>query len=180
MMKKLSLFLALIMVLTLGAGFASADAAELEPYEIVWYTLGTPAEGDALVIEEINKYLTQNFNATLKMIANGNAEHLEKLNLMVNAQQEFDICFISQDYASYVAREAFYPLTDLLNEYGKDMLAQYPQNLWDSVTINNEIYAIPVHKYSCSHYYYMFNADVASKANVDLSWINAGGTKLDK
>ena len=160
-MKKLALFLALALLMATIPTAALAEATELEPYELVWYTLGTPADGDAAVMEKINEYLTEKFNCTLRMIASGSAEHDERLNLLINGMEKFDLCFVAQDYASYVAMEAFYPLTDLLNEYGQDILAQYPQSLWDSVTIRGEIYAVPTHKYSCSHYYYMFNKGAA-------------------
>ena len=179
-MKKLALFLALALLMATIPTAALAEATELEPYELVWYTLGTPADGDAAVMEKINEYLTEKFNCTLRMIASGSAEHDERLNLLINGMEKFDLCFVAQDYASYVAMEAFYPLTDLLNEYGQDILAQYPQSLWDSVTIRGEIYAVPTHKYSCSHYYYMFNKGAAEKAGVDLSWINGDGTKMEK
>ena len=179
-MKKLALFLALALLMATIPTAALAEATELEPYELVWYTLGTPADGDAAVMEKINEYLTEKFNCTLRMIASGSAEHDERLNLLINGMEKFDLCFVAQDYASYVAMEAFYPLTDLLNEYGQDILAQYPQSLWDSVTIRGEIYAVPTHKYSCSHYYYMFNKGAADAAGVDLSWINGDGTKMEK
>ena len=179
-MKKLALFLALALLMATIPSAALAEATELAPYELVWYTLGTPADGDAAVMEAINEYLTEKFNCTLRIIASGAAEHDERLNLLINGMEKFDLCFVAQDYASYVAMEAFYSLTDLLDEYGQDILAQYPQSLWDSVTIRGEIYAVPTHKYSCSHYYYMFNKGAADAAGVDLSWINGDGTKMEK
>ena len=172
-MKKLSFLIALIMLLAIPSAMIAADASKLEPYEIVWYTLGTEREGHQAVIDKINEYLTEKFNATLKMYVNTNNDHLQKLQLLVSAREKFDICFVSGQYANYVSQEAFYPLKDLLQEHGKALLDTYPQNLWDSVTINNEIYAVPVHKYSCSHYYFIINMDAAKKAGVDTSWINA-------
>lgn len=182
-MKKISLLLVLSLLLsTLGAvALAEVDPSTLEPYEIVWYTLGTPSDDDDKVLEKINEYLTEHFNATLKMYLNDTTTHREKLNLMISAQQEFDIAFVDQDYPSFVANEAFYPLDDLLQEYGQSYLEKWPDSLWDSVTMSDgHIYAIPSHKYSCTHYYYMINKGAADAAGVDLSWIESDLTKMEK
>lgn len=176
-MKKLSLLLALALLATCLAGFtagaAEIDPSTLEPYEIKWYSLGEKAENHDIVVAEINKYLTEHFNATLDLIVNTNNDHLEKLKLLTASREAFDIAFVSTQYANYVAQEAFYPLTDLLAEYGQSLLETYPQNLWDSVTINGEIYAIPTHKFSCSHYYYCVSVTASDAVGVDTSWIGA-------
>ncbi|MDI9521087.1 MAG: ABC transporter substrate-binding protein [Bacillota bacterium] len=179
-MKKLSFLIALVMLLAIPGAMLAADASKLEPYEIVWYTLGSEREGHQAVIDKINEYLTEKFNATLKMYVNTHNDHLQKLQLLVSAREKFDICFVSGQYANYVSQEAFYPLKELLNEYGPALMETYPQNLWDSVTINGEIYAVPVHKYSCSHYYFIINMDAAKKAGVDTSWITADLNKMDR
>ncbi|NLX82204.1 MAG: ABC transporter substrate-binding protein [Clostridiales bacterium] len=180
-MKKLSLLLILTLLLSMTLGVTQAeDASKLEPYEIVWYTLGSEREDHQLVLDEINKYLTERFNATLKMHVNTNADHLTKLQLLASAREKFDICFVSGQYASYVALGSLAPLKELLEKEGKALLDTYPQNLWDSVTINGEIYAIPTHKYSCSHYYFIINMDVAKKAGVDTAWITADISKMER
>ena len=171
-MKRIALWLALAMLMTCMAGIgqaAAVDPATLKPYELVWYTLGSEAEDHQLVTDEINKILTERFNATIKMIPNSNSEHRTKLQLITAAMEPFDLCFVDTQYADYVAKEAFYPLTDLLAEYGQDMMATYPQNLWDSVTINGEIYAVPTHKYSCQHMLYNIDLDAAEAAGVDAT-----------
>ncbi|NLB39274.1 MAG: ABC transporter substrate-binding protein [Clostridiales bacterium] len=180
-MKKLSFLVAMILLLAFIPGVMLAvDASKLEPYEIVWYTLGTEREGQQAVIDKINEYLTEKFNATLKMYVNTNSDHLQKLQLLISAREKFDICFVSGQYASYVSQEAFYPLRELLKEYGPALMETFPQNLWDSVTINGEIYAVPVHKYSCSHYYFIINMDAAKKAGVDTDWNTADVSKMDR
>lgn len=184
-MKKLSLVLVLALMLTSLAGF-SANASEidpstLEPYEIVWYSLGEKADHYDTVMAEINKYLTDHFNATLKLELNTSSDHNEKLKLMINGRTEFDIAFVDANFPTYVAQEALYPLKDLLDQYGPDLLATYPQALWDSVTVNGDIYAVPTHKYSCSHYYYAISVTASDEVGVDTAWINDESlSKLEK
>ncbi|MBQ8952481.1 MAG: hypothetical protein IJ048_00030, partial [Clostridia bacterium] len=69
MKKTLSLVLALALVFTCLASFAMADIdpSTLDPYEIEWYTLGDTANSEDVVMAAINDYLTEKFNATLKM-----------------------------------------------------------------------------------------------------------------
>ena len=182
MKKTLSLILALALVFSCAISVASADVdpSTLDPYEITWYTLGTTANSEEAVSAAINEYLTEKFNATLVMYKNGNNDHLQKLQMMVAGNQDFDMAFISNQYANYVAMEAFEPLTELLGEYGQDILASYPQALWDSVTIGGEIYAIPVHKYSCNYYYYCISVTQSDAAGVDTAWINDASLNKDE
>ena len=183
-MKKVLAFVLTLAMCFSCAAFACADGAttidpaSLEPYEIVWYTLGTTANSEQAVLDEINKVMTEKFNATLVMNKNNNNDHLEKLKLLVASREDFDLAFVSNDYANYVAQEAFAPLTDLLNTYGQDILAVYPQALWDCVTINGEIYAVPTHKYSCSYYYYCISKTQSDAAGISTDWI--ADTNLDK
>ena len=173
MKKTLSLVLALALVFTCMASFAMADVdpSTLDPYEIEWYILGDTANSEDVVAAAINDYLTEKFNATLKMYKNDNNTHLEKLQMMVAAGQPYDLAFISNQYGNYVAQEAFYPLTDLLNEYGQDILAIYPQALWDCVTIGGEKYAIVTHKYSCDYFYYGISVTQSEPLGVSTDWV---------
>ena len=184
MKKLMALMLALVMCMAgmsiaVAEGAAPAvDPASLEPYEIVWYTLGSTANSEQAVLDEINKQLTEKFNATLVMNKNNNNDHLEKLKLLVAARDDFDLAFVSNEYANYVAMEAFKPLTELLNNYGQNIMATYPQALWDCVTINGEVYAVPTHKYSCSYFYYCISKTQSDQLGVSTDWI--ADPELDK
>lgn len=180
MKKILSLALALALVCTCLASVAMADVdpSKLDPYEIEWYTLGETANSEDVVTAAINDYLTEKFNATLKMYKNSNNDHLQKLQMMVAANEKYDLAFISNQYGNYVAQEAFYPLTDLLNEYGQDILAIYPKALWDCVTIGGEKYAIVTHKYSCDYFYFGVSKTQSDAVGVSTDWVT--DTSLDR
>ena len=66
-----------------SVAFADVYLSTLDPYEIEWYTLATTANSEEAVMAEINKYLTEKFNATLKMYKNSNNDHATKLQMMV-------------------------------------------------------------------------------------------------
>ncbi len=172
-MKKLALFLAMLLCLTsVSALAAEIDPSSLDPYEIVWYTVGDVAANEDAVMAEINAYLTERFNATLRFVKVKTGEIADKLQNLVAAQEKFDIIFVSGQYPQYVGMNAFYPLKDLMAEYGQAYLEKWPANLWQSVTIGGDYYAIPTHKFSCNHYYYCINVDDAKAHDVDTDWIN--------
>ena len=173
MKKTLAYVLTLALIVTCLASFAMAevDPSTLEPYEIEWYTLGETANSEDVVAAAINEYLTAKFNATLKQYKSNNSDLATKLQLMVSAGDPFDITFIDNQYAKYVALEAFYPLTDLLQEYGQDILATYPQALFDVVTIGGEMYAVVTDKKSCDYTYFCVSVTQSEAAGVDVSWV---------
>ncbi len=171
-MKKLSLLLALIMLLTGATAFAAEiDPSALEPYEIVWYTVGGESDSDESVLAAINAYLTENYNCTIKFVKGTYNETIEKLQYLTSGQAEFDLILVASEYANYVAKEAFYPLSDLIQEYGQNILKNWPEALWQAVTIDGEFYAVPTHKYSCSHYYFAISMDQAAAVGVEPTFL---------
>ena len=170
-MKKLCLLLVFVLMMAGFTAFAEIDPSTLDPYEIVWYTVGEVHEKDAEVEAAINAYLTEKFNCTLKIIKGTYNETVEKMQYLSSGQEKFDLVMIANEYANYVAKEAFYPLSDLIQEYGQDILAKWPASLWQAVTIDGEFYAVPTHKYSCSHYYFQISIDQANEAGVDVEWV---------
>ena len=171
-MKKLCLLLVFVLMMASFSAFAEIDPSSLDPYEIVWYTVGEVNDKDAEVEAAINAYLTEKFNCTLKIIKGTYSETIEKIQyLTADTKTPWDLITVDTQYANYVAKEAFYPMSDLVNEYGQDILAKWPAALWQAVTINGEYYAIPTHKYSCSHFYFAISIDQANAAGVDVEWV---------
>ncbi len=179
-MKKLSLFLALLLIfLSASTAWASEiDPSKLDPYEIVWYTVGSEESNDAHVMEKINEYLTEKFNCTLKLVRGTYKETVEKIKLLVSASEPFDLALVTADYSNFVAMQALYPLNDLLQKRGSAIMEKWPAALWQAVNMSGEVYAIPTHKFSCSHLYFAVSIDQANAVNVDTSWIH--DDKLDK
>ena len=62
-------------------------------------------------------------------------------------------------------------LTDLLPEYGKDILATVPESEWKCVTFNDRIYAIPNNKEKAQGFGIAMRTDMLEAVNYDLSTI---------
>ena len=91
------------------------------------YYPGTPQKDVALVEAEINKNGAK-IGATLKINAIDWGQWDNKLNLMISSGEKSDIIFTAawQNYTVNVAKGAFLPLNDLLDQYGQDIKKSGP------------------------------------------------------
>jgi putative aldouronate transport system substrate-binding protein len=122
--KLLCLALVLVLALTSAVGCTkpaatpAASAAPSEaPVELTWYFIGNGQQEDVkLIEEEVNKYLKDKINATLKLQCyQWGAEYDDKLKQMIASRQEFDICFTAawaNNYMQNAVKGAFVPLND--------------------------------------------------------------------
>lgn len=70
----------------------------------------------------------------------------EKLNLILMSGQEYDAIKMNYNVnllASYINNGVIQDLTDLVEEYGPNLKASFSQEVWDMVSIDGRIYAIP-------------------------------------
>ena len=70
----------------------------------------------------------------------------EKLNLILMSGQEYDAIKMNYNMnllASYIKNGVIQDLTDLVEQYGPNLKAAFPQQVWDMVSVDGRIYAIP-------------------------------------
>lgn len=173
--KKLCLLLSFVMILSLvfsacGEKKASLDM-EGEPYEIVWYHRQTPTRDQELVFEEVSKLTKERINATVTYIPFQSSEYSEKLRLAFASGEDVDICFTGTDFVQYASEDAFYPLTELLEDYGQGIKEAIPDYAWATTTVNGEIYAVPSLKDWPTHYSLWYFEEFAEKYNLDMQSI---------
>ncbi|WJH30150.1 extracellular solute-binding protein [Paenibacillus sp. CC-CFT742] len=108
---------------TQGAENGGSGENAAKPYEVTLYYPGTPQKDVALVEAEINKKMEPKIGATLKINAIDWGQWDNKLNLMISSGEKSDIIFTAawQNYTVNVAKGAFLPLNDLLDQYGQDI-----------------------------------------------------------
>lgn len=151
------------------------EEPKLQQAELIWYTfVDKKMKDEDIVFEELNKYLKEKINATLKQNIMTYDDYNAKMPVIVASGQPFDICFTAgwiNHYLPNVAKGAFAPLNDLLDQYGKDTKDFIPSALWDAVKVQGNIYAIPSYKEVGHQYGYMINNDIAKKYGYDLSQI---------
>ena len=169
MKKWLSLLIALVLCLT-ALPFAMAED---EVPVIDWYIGSEPDPDVPLVNEALNEYLVEKIGCKVNITYMSSADWEQKMGTMLSSGQDCGIVgFGSQSKSDYVIesqRGSFYPLDELLEEYGQDTYALFPDAVWDGMRINGKIYGIPSKKDNGYFISLIYNADMVEDLGIDLS-----------
>lgn len=182
-----------LLALTLGAVIASSmvltgctkDKAtsgqkdsNSKPVELVWYTIGTPQKDMEKVNEEINKYIKDKIGATVKIKQVDWGDYNQKMQVVINSGEEYDIAFTcswANDYLANARKGAFVALNDsknnLLEKYGKDTYNTVDKNFWEGAKLDGKIYAVPTNKELGVSPEWVFTKEYVDKYNIDISKI---------
>ncbi|MCP1160622.1 extracellular solute-binding protein [Bacillus infantis] len=71
--------------------------------------------------------------------------YMERLNVLMASDDLPDLIY-SPDanwFVNYVNQQALTPLTDIVEKHGKNLKKLIPEEAWEAVTVDGEIYAIP-------------------------------------
>lgn len=145
-----------------------------EPYEINWYMPSTASKDVSLVEQEINEYLKDKINATVKINCLENAQYSEKLSNMIMAGEYFDICFCANwmlDYFVNAENGAFVELDSLFDTYMPQTYELSDKACLDCARVGGKVYALPVIKESATAYGWIYRKDLAEKYDIDMSAI---------
>ncbi len=187
-MKKKRFFkaAALAVVMSLAAGMAGGcgkteTVAEEDPntvpetpYEINWYICATQQSDVASVENEINAYLKDKINATVKLNIMEQAQYSDKMLNMIQAGEYFDLCYVSNWMLNYMVTAesgAFYPLDDLFPKYMPETYELSDKDALECARVNDKIYALPTIKENASSYGWIYRKDIADKYNIDMSQV---------
>lgn len=179
MKKKLLFFLALILSIgTVLSACSSKDTASSkagkggEPYEIQWYTIGTPQKDTDKVFEEVNKYLKKEINATVKMTQIDWGDYDQKMQVIINSGEPFDIAYTNgSKYVQNAQKGAFLAIDELLNNEGKQLKEALDPTLLEGVKVDGKVYGIPSNKEAARQSVYTFNKRLVDKYNFDLTTV---------
>lgn len=174
MRKLLLLLLVIAMAVPAFASLAVADSA-LEPVELVWYFPGGYPQADQdMVFAEVNKMLKEKMNTTVDFRATAFGDYQDKINVVINSGEAYDICFTSNwlnNYGLNVSKGAFLPLDDLLAQYAPKTYAQVPAAFWDATRVGGKIYAVVCEQISARIPAYGIPKDKAEQFGFDVASI---------
>lgn len=152
------------------------DPSELEPVVLVWNLVGTPQDDQETVFEEVNKVLKEKLNTTVQFNIIDWGTYDEKMKVAIATGEKFDICFTSDwtnPYVSNAQKGAYYPLDDLLQEYGTNILAQVPESYWDATKVGGEVYGVINYQVTARISGVSFPEDVVEELDYDISKITS-------
>jgi putative aldouronate transport system substrate-binding protein len=178
-MKKRLIFL-LALVLSIGTILSACTSKDSstsekgskngEPYEIKWYTIGTPQKDTDKVFAEVNKYLEKKINATVNMTQIDWGDWQQKTQVIINSGEPFDIIFTNgTEYVQNAQKGAFQPIDELLDTEGKELKAALDPALLAGVKINGKTYGIPANKEAARQSVYTFNKRLVDKYKFDIT-----------
>lgn len=196
MKKRIALLLAIVMLLGMFAGCSQKetepsqtdgqteqtknDASEsgssgLEPVKLTWYIGWAQNTTDAdAVSAAITEYLKDTLNVELKLVFPGDYETQTQMALA--AGEDIDICWTGNwgfDFLTNVAKEAFYPLDELLAEYGQGIVDLLPEFGLDACKVNGVTYAIPNYQTWVDYNGLYITEEVVDKYGYDPTTMNS-------
>ena len=145
--KVMALVLALSMVATLLlAGCAKKPVTNDGEVTLKWVYNGSVQEDSQKVWAAFNEKLKEYLpNTTVEFEPIEGASYAEKWKLKMASGEPVDIAWTgyTATYVDEIANGAFMDITDLLDEYGKDVKAELPDWVWEIASVDGRIYSIP-------------------------------------
>ncbi|MGE8078031.1 ABC transporter substrate-binding protein [Peribacillus loiseleuriae] len=152
----------------------SGKADKNKPYEIMWYTIGTPQKDVNKVMEEVNKYTKEKINATVKLKQIDWGDYDQKMQLMISSGESFDIAYTGGgNYVLNAQKGAFKDLNELLDTHGKELKATLDPAFIEGAKIDGKLYGIPSNKEVGQQSVYVFNKNLVDKYKMDISSVNS-------
>ncbi|MGM0830577.1 MAG: ABC transporter substrate-binding protein [Bacillota bacterium] len=183
-MKKVGV-LSLVLVLLMGilaacsgkssSGETSGDSTE-DHVTLTWYLIGTPQKDVEDVMKEVNKYTKEKINTSIDLKLLDWGEYNDRMQVITTSGEEYDIAFTSSwanNYALNARRGAFVGLSDLMDEYGKDMKKLIDPAFLEGAKIDGELYAVPTNKEVGQQAVLSFNNELVKKHGLDISKVNS-------
>lgn len=174
-MKKrmfLAVMACMIAVSCLSGCRSSAQKTNADEQVELHWVFGGPGklEDSDRVWSAFNEQLSASLpNTTVRFTCIPHADYAEKWRLMSAAQEACDIAWVSWalDFVEEVSKGSYMDITELVQEYGQDMLAGFPDWLLELTTIDGKVYAIPNYQMMASPT--GFSID---KHHVDNGWLD--------
>lgn len=158
-----------------GNADAGQPASDLEPVTLTWYLDGNTVTDDTAVLAEVNAYLQEKLNVTLKPIWGTWGDFDNGAVTALQGGDDVDIyftCSWSADEYNKFAKDGYWvrlddPDNNLLEMYASDIWNQLPQALRDGATINGidgtGVYALPGWKDYAQQYCWDINVPLLEK-----------------
>ena len=155
------------LLLTGCGGGGAGTGGKSNEKDLVWYTVGNTPEDLDKVMEEASKITRVKIGVGIRLNVTSWGDYTKKIQTMLNAGEEFDICFTNRGQIDNMRKGYFTELTDLLNNQGKDMLEIIPEKMFDLAKIDGKLYGIPNNKEYAREIAWVVNVPIAEKYGID-------------
>lgn len=178
-MKKLGcLLISGVMAATMLSAPVWADGGDVPTVKMMVMDLsGTGLPDVKLVEDKINEYLVPEANARLEMEVVPVASYEDTLTMRVASGESVDIAVIADgELASLSQQGMFLDMSDLIQEYGQDIISAFKDNgidyLLESDYTGDALYYLTNIEGKGFSEFLVMNKDVLDELGVDVSTIN--------
>lgn len=126
-----------------GSTKKDENASKEEPYTVVMGYIGEPQEDEAMVEDAINEILVPELNAKLDLRQYSWGGYQQELQLTMAGDEKLDIVpIIVTNAAGYVSNGQLVDLTDLIEQYGKNIKAVVDEDFINCPKIGDFTYGV--------------------------------------
>ena len=151
-----------------GTGSDGDDIVELN-----FYMSNSPVVDQERIMDKANAIIEEEIGAHLNLIMVDGATYPEKMNLMINTGDPWDLCFTASwggiNFYENAQKGAYADLTELLPKLAPETYSRIPEGLWEGVTVNGKIYASVNYQQwgAASRSGFKFRSDIADEVGFD-------------
>lgn len=117
-----------------------------DPVTVTWLVAQQEPADLQMVMADLNQKIVEEINVEINLVCIAGGEYNDRVKLASTSGEDFDIVFTSNwrnNFDENMARGAFLEISNLIDQYGQDIVANLQPELWDVATVNGGIYAIP-------------------------------------
>ena len=127
-------------------GDSTESEGELDFVKLTYYFANSPVEDLKRINDLANKTIKEKINAEVEYKLLDWSQYAQKLNLMISSGEPFDMAFCGSwgemNYFQNASSGAFLPLDNLLDKYAPVSKSRVPDQIWDGVKVNGNIYGV--------------------------------------
>jgi putative aldouronate transport system substrate-binding protein len=170
--KKTILFLlsCTVFFLSVSFVFGVGDGEKKEPsglkkVELVMWLVGDSVPDYDLMLEELNKLMVRDLNATLKVNFTTWTDWTTKLRLVLSSGEQVDLVHMApwSIYDEQAKLGAFYALEYLAPKYAPKTWVSYSEDVLKQATVNGHVYMLPFRYTDPEGNGFLYRLDLAKK-----------------
>ncbi|MEG0711958.1 MAG: ABC transporter substrate-binding protein [Niameybacter sp.] len=167
---------------TTGDVPATTEKKEEAPVELSFYITNGPVNDFERVMDKANAIIEEEINATVNLVMIDGASYADKMNLMINSGDKFDLCFTANwggiNFFENAAKGAYADLTDLLPQYAPESYSRIPEGLWEGVKVDDRIYGVVNYQQwgVAARKGFKFREDIANEVGFDWKAVKGKST----
>lgn len=168
-----------------GNNTGAVDNQEIDlskKVELKMYLIGSPARDYDMVLEEVNKKLEQDINATVTVDWIGWSDFSTQYPLILASGEPVDLIYASNwtNYYANARKGAFLAIEELAKIYAPKSLAQITPDDYTQTQVDGHLYAMPAQYYTYGDMGYIVRGDLMEKYGIEsITNIDEYGMFLD-